>query len=479
MTMATTNAIRNIGKIVQVIGPVLDVEFEAEHLPELYNALEITGTSAAGDPIRVIAEVQQHIGRNQVRAVAMSTTDGVERGFEVVDTGGPISVPVGSVPLGRILNVIGEPVDNGAPIPKDALRWPIHRKRPDFVNLEPKTEVFETGIKVIDLIAPFVKGGKIGLFGGAGVGKTVVIQELINNVAKGHGGRSVFCGVGERTREGNDLYLEFKEAEILDKVALIYGQMNEPPGARLRVGLTGLTVAEYFRDVENADVLVFIDNIFRFTQAGSEVSALLGRMPSAVGYQPTLATEMGDLQERITSTRTGSITSVQAIYVPADDITDPAPATAFAHLDATVVLSRAITELGIYPAVDPLASSSRILDAQYLGERHYRVATEVQRILQRYKELQDIIAILGMDELSEEDKKVVARARRVQRFMSQPFAVAQQFTGIVGKYVKLEETIASFERLVSGEFDNLPEQAFFMAGGIDDVVENAKKLAQA
>jgi F-type H+-transporting ATPase subunit beta len=477
--MATTTAIKNIGKIVQVIGPVLDVEFEAEHLPELYNALEITGRSEAGEEIHVIVEVQQHIGRNQVRAVAMSSTDGVERGFEVVDTGGPITVPVGEAALGRILNVIGEPVDNGPAIPRDVPRWPIHRKRPDFVNLEPKTEIFETGIKVIDLIAPFVKGGKIGLFGGAGVGKTVVIQELINNVAKGHGGKSVFCGVGERTREGNDLYLEFKEANILNQVALIYGQMNEPPGARLRVGLTGLTVAEYFRDTEGADVLVFIDNIFRFTQAGSEVSALLGRMPSAVGYQPTLATEMGDLQERITSTRSGSITSVQAIYVPADDITDPAPATAFAHLDATVVLSRAITELGIYPAVDPLASSSRILDAQFIGDRHYKVATEVQRILQRYKELQDIIAILGMDELSEEDKRIVARARRVQRFMSQPFAVAQQFTGIAGKYVKLEETVSSFERLVSGEFDNLPEQAFFMAGGIEDVVENAKRLAQS
>jgi F-type H+/Na+-transporting ATPase subunit beta len=396
--------------------------------------------------------------------------------MEVVDTGGPISVPVGAHALGRILNVLGEPVDNGPPIPKDAPRWPIHRKRPDFVDLEPKTEVFETGIKVVDLVAPFVKGGKIGLFGGAGVGKTVVIQELINNVAKGHGGRSVFCGVGERTREGNDLYLEFKEAGILNQVALIYGQMNEPPGARLRVGLSGLTVAEYFRDQENADVLVFIDNIFRFTQAGSEVSALLGRMPSAVGYQPTLATEMGDLQERITSTRNGSITSVQAIYVPADDITDPAPATAFAHLDATVVLSRAITELGIYPAVDPLASSSRILDAQFIGERHYNVATSVQRILQRYKELQDIIAILGMDELSEDDKRVVGRARRIQRFMSQPFAVAEQFTGIPGKYVKIEETVSSFERVVAGEFDSLPEQAFFMAGGIDDVVANAKKL---
>ncbi|HEX7021133.1 MAG TPA: F0F1 ATP synthase subunit beta [Gemmatimonadaceae bacterium] len=474
--MATATAIHNIGKVVQVIGPVLDVEFEAEHLPELYNALEIKGKTDAGDDINVVAEVQQHIGRNQVRAVAMSSTDAVVRGMEVVDTGGSISVPVGETALGRILNVLGEPVDQGAPIPKDALRWPIHRKRPDFVNLEPKTEVFETGIKVIDLIAPFVKGGKIGLFGGAGVGKTVVIQELINNVAKGHGGRSVFCGVGERTREGNDLYLEFKEAGILNQVALIYGQMNEPPGARLRVGLAGLTVAEYFRDVEHADVLVFIDNIFRFTQAGSEVSALLGRMPSAVGYQPTLATEMGDLQERITSTKDGSITSVQAIYVPADDITDPAPATAFAHLDATVVLSRAITELGIYPAVDPLASSSRILDAQFLGQRHYNAATSVQRILQRYKELQDIIAILGMDELSEEDKKIVGRARRIQRFMSQPFAVAEQFTGIKGQYVKLETTISSFERLVAGEFDSLPEQAFFMAGGIDDVVENAKKL---
>jgi F-type H+-transporting ATPase subunit beta len=477
--MATTAATRNIGKVVQVIGPVLDVEFEAEHLPELLNALHITAESDSGTNIDVVAEVQQHIGRNQVRAVAMSSTDAVVRGMEVVDTGAAISVPVGDAALGRILNVLGEPVDNGPPIPKSVMRWPIHRSRPDFVNLEPKTEIFETGIKVIDLIAPFVKGGKIGLFGGAGVGKTVVIQELINNVAKGHGGKSVFCGVGERTREGNDLYLEFKEANILDKVALIYGQMNEPPGARLRVGLSGLTVAEYFRDEENADVLVFIDNIFRFTQAGSEVSALLGRMPSAVGYQPTLATEMGDLQERITSTKTGSITSVQAIYVPADDITDPAPATAFAHLDATVVLSRAITELGIYPAVDPLASTSRILDPQYIGDRHYRAATEVQRILQRYKELQDIIAILGMDELSEDDKKIVGRARRIQRFMSQPFAVAQQFTGIDGKYVKLEETINSFERLVGGEFDNLPEQAFFMAGTIEDVVENANRMAKS
>jgi F-type H+-transporting ATPase subunit beta len=476
--MATAIAGRSTGKIVQVIGPVLDVAFEPENLPDLYNAVELNTRTESGDPIRLVAEVQQHIGRNIVRAVAMSSTDGAVRGMEMVDTGAPIKVPVGEAALGRILNVLGEPVDNGAPIPPDVERWPIHRDRPEFVALEPKTEVFETGIKVIDLIAPFVKGGKIGLFGGAGVGKTVVIQELINNVAKGHGGKSVFCGVGERTREGNDLYLEFKEAKILDQVALIYGQMNEPPGARLRVGLAGLTVAEYFRDRENADVLVFIDNIFRFTQAGSEVSALLGRMPSAVGYQPTLATEMGELQERITSTKNGSITSVQAIYVPADDLTDPAPATAFAHLDATVVLSRGIAELGIYPAVDPLASGSRILDPQFLGQRHYAAATGAQRILQRYKELQDIIAILGMDELSEDDKRIVGRARRIQRFMSQPFAVAEQFTGRPGKYVKLEETVESFERIVAGEFDQLPEQAFYMAGGIEDVVEAAKTLAQ-
>jgi F-type H+-transporting ATPase subunit beta len=470
---------KNIGKVVQVIGPVLDVEFESEHLPELYNALRVRGKTDAGVDIDVVVEVQQHIGRNQVRAVAMSSTDAVVRGMDVEDTGSAIMVPVGAAALGRILNVIGNPVDNGPPIPEDVERWPIHRPAPDFADLEPKTEVFETGIKVIDLVAPFVKGGKIGLFGGAGVGKTVIIMELINNVQKGHGGKSVFCGVGERTREGNDLYLEMKESGVLNSTALIYGQMNEPPGARLRVGLSGLTVAEYFRDVENADVLVFIDNIFRFTQAGSEVSALLGRMPSAVGYQPTLATEMGDLQERITSTKNGSITSVQAIYVPADDITDPAPATAFAHLDATVVLSRAITELGIYPAVDPLASSSRILDAQFIGDRHYKVATDVQRILQRYKELQDIIAILGMDELSEEDKLVVGRARRIQRFMSQPFAVAEQFTGIPGQYVKLEETISSFERLVAGEFDQYPEQAFFMQGAIDGVVETAQRISNA
>ena len=464
------------GKIVQVIGPVVDVEFDPEHLPELYTALEIADEGNGRPPVRVIAEVQQHIGRNQVRAVAMSSTDGLVRGMDAVDTGGPITVPVGEPALGRILNVIGEPVDDGLPIPKNVERWPIHRDPPLFTDLEPKTEIFETGIKVIDLIAPFVKGGKIGLFGGAGVGKTVIIMELINNVQKGHGGRSVFCGVGERTREGNDLYLEMKESGVLESTALIYGQMNEPPGARLRVGLSGLTVAEYFRDREGQDVLIFIDNIFRFTQAGSEVSALLGRMPSAVGYQPTLGTEMGDLQERITSTRSGSITSVQAIYVPADDLTDPAPATAFSHLDATVVLSRALTEIGIYPAVDPLDSSSRILDAQYLGDRHYAAAIETQRILQRYKELQDIIAILGMDELSEEDKLLVGRARRLQRLLSQPFHVAEAFTGTPGRYVKLEDTIESFERVVRGEFDELPEQAFYMVGGIEETVDKAKTL---
>jgi F-type H+-transporting ATPase subunit beta len=447
-------------------------------LPELYTALRVQGRTD-GQEVRLVAEVQQHIGRNQVRAVAMSSTDGVVRGMDATDTGGPITVPVGKYALGRILNVLGEPVDNGPDIPAEAERWPIHREAPKFTDLEPKTEIFETGIKVIDLIAPFVKGGKIGLFGGAGVGKTVIVMELIHNVAMGHGGRSVFCGVGERTREGNDLYIEMKESGVLPSVALIYGQMNEPPGARLRVGLSGLTVAEYFRDVEGQDVLVFIDNIFRFTQAGSEVSALLGRMPSAVGYQPTLATEMGDLQERITTTKRGSITSVQAIYVPADDLTDPAPATAFSHLDATVVLSRDIAALGIYPAVDPLDSASRLMDPQYIGERHYRVATQVQQILQRYKDLQDIIAILGMDELSEEDKRIVARARRVQRFLSQPFFVAEAFTGTSGKYVKLEDTIASFERVVSGEFDELPEQAFNLVGGIDEVIERARQLESA
>jgi F-type H+-transporting ATPase subunit beta len=475
--MATATATeKNAGTIVQVIGPVLDVEFQPDHLPEIYSALLVEDASGPL-PVRLVAEVQQHIGQNQVRAVAMSSTDGVTRGMQAVDTGGPITVPVGAAALGRILNVLGDPVDGGPPIPPGNERWAIHRPTPKFVDLEPKTAIFETGIKVVDLIAPFVKGGKIGLFGGAGVGKTVVIMELINNVQKGHGGKSVFCGVGERTREGNDLYLEMKEGGVLPSCALIYGQMNEPPGARLRVGLSGLTVAEYFRDIEGQDVLLFIDNIFRFTQAGSEVSALLGRMPSAVGYQPTLGTEMGDLQERITSTRKGSITSVQAIYVPADDLTDPAPATAFAHLDATVVLSRSIAELGIYPAVDPLDSASRILDPQYVGDRHYQVAVGVQRTLQRYKALQDIIAILGMDELSEDDKLIVARARRLQRFLSQPFFVAEQFTGFKGKYVTLEDTIASFERVLSGEFDHLPEQAFYMQGGIEDVVARAKELA--
>jgi len=475
--VAEAPAAERMGRVVQVIGPVLDVEFPGEDLPDIYNALELRAEGRDGAPdIRVVAEVQQHIGRSQVRAVAMSSTDGVQRGMLVRDTGRPITVPVGEAPLGRILNVLGEPVDMQGPLGEVKERWPIHREAPSFTDLEPKTEIFETGIKVVDLIAPYVKGGKTGLFGGAGVGKTVVIMELIRNIAAEHGGRSVFCGVGERTREGNDLWLEMKESGVLDSTALVYGQMNEPPGARLRVGLAGLTVAEYFRDVEKQDVLLFIDNIFRFTQAGSEVSALLGRMPSAVGYQPTLGTEMGELQERITSTRNGSITSVQAIYVPADDLTDPAPATAFAHLDATTVLSRAISELGIYPAVDPLDSTSRILDPQFIGERHYRVATEVQRILQRYRELQDIIAILGMDELSEEDKVIVGRARRIQRFLSQPFFVAEQFTGRPGKYVKLEDTIASFERVVSGEFDHLPEQAFYMQGGIEDVIEAARKM---
>src|SRR6185437_7597285 len=470
----------NQGKIVQVIGPVVDVEFEPGKLPPIYNALEVPGagsTDIFAYSAKLVLEVAQHLGESQVRTVAMAATDGLTRGMPVNDTGGPISIPVGKETLGRIINITGEAVDKMGPI-KSTKFYPIHRPAPAFDQQSTKVEMFETGIKVVDLLEPYTRGGKTGLFGGAGVGKTVLIQELINNIAKQHGGISVFAGVGERTREGNDLYHEMKESGVIEKTALIFGQMTEPPGSRLRVGLTGVTAAEYFRDEEGQDVLLFIDNIFRFTQAGSEVSALLGRMPSAVGYQPTLATEMGELQERITSTRNGSITSVQAIYVPADDITDPAPATAFAHLDATVVLSRAITELGIYPAVDPLASSSRILDAAILGERHYRVATDVQRILQRYKELQDIIAILGMDELSEEDKRTVARARRIQRFMSQPFAVAEQFTGITGKYVKLEETISSFERLVAGEFDALPEQAFFMAGAIDDVAANAQRLAR-
>ena len=472
---------KNIGKVVQVIGPVLDVEFDPEHLPDIYNALSLKSKGEGGREIELVAEVQQHIGRGRVRAVSMTSTDGVKRGMDAIDTGSAITVPVGEAALGRILNVLGEPVDEQGPVGGDngeVERWPIHRDPPKFEVLEPKTEIFETGIKVVDLLAPYVKGGKTGLFGGAGVGKTVIIMELINNIAMEHGGRSVFCGVGERTREGNDLWLEMKESGVLKSTALVYGQMNEPPGARLRVGLTGLTIAEYFRDIEKQDVLLFIDNIFRFTQAGSEVSALLGRMPSAVGYQPTLGTEMGELQERITSTREGSITSVQAIYVPADDLTDPAPAAAFTHLDATTVLSRAISELGIYPAVDPLDSTSRIMDPQFIGERHYQVATRVQEILQRYKDLQDIIAILGMDELSEEDKIIVARARRIQKFLSQPFHVAEQFTGIPGKYVKLDETVDSFERMADGELDHLPEQAFYMKGGIDEVIAAGEELAE-
>jgi F-type H+-transporting ATPase subunit beta len=471
---------QNIGRVVTVIGPVLDVEFEPEHLPDIYNALHLKATTDSGLEIDLVAEVQQHIGRGQVRAVAMTSTDGVVRGMEALDTGDYITVPVGDAALGRILNVLGNPVDEAGPLKGEEdgtlIRWPIHRDPPAFPDLEPKTEIFETGIKVVDLLAPYVKGGKTGLFGGAGVGKTVIIMELINNIAMEHGGKSVFSGVGERTREGNDLWNEMKESGVIDSTALVYGQMNEPPGARLRVGLAGLTVAEYFRDVEKQDVLLFIDNIFRFTQAGSEVSALLGRMPSAVGYQPTLATEMGALQERITSTREGSITSVQAIYVPADDLSDPAPAAAFAHLDAQTVLSRAIVELGIYPAVDPLDSSSRIMDPQFLGERHYSVALKVQEILQRYKDLQDIIAILGMDELSEEDKVIVGRARRLQKFLSQPFHVAEAFTGTPGRYVKLGETIESFERVANGEFDHLSEQAFYMRGGIEEVVEAAKEM---
>jgi len=462
------------GRVIQITGPVVDIEFPAGHLPTIYNAVEIIREGR--EPLT--CEVQQHLGNNWVRAVAMTTTDGLARGTQVRDTGAPISVPVGEVTLGRVFDVLGHPIDGKGPVHSDHM-LPIHRSAPSFEDQTTEVEVFETGLKVIDLVCPFRKGGKVGIFGGAGVGKTVIIQELINNVAKEHAGVSVFAGVGERSREGNDLIREMTESGVIKSTAFVFGQMNEPPGARQRVGLTGLTMAEYFRDEEGRDVLLFIDNIFRFTQAGSEVSALLGRMPSAVGYQPTLATEMGDLQERITSTKKGSITSVQAIYVPADDLTDPAPATAFAHLDATVVLSRAISELGIYPAVDPLDSSSRILDAQYLGDRHYNVAIGVQRTLQKYKSLQDIIAILGMDELSEDDKLVVARARRIQRFLSQPFFVAQQFTGFEGKYVKLQDTIESFERVLGGEFDDLPEQAFYMVGGIDEAVEKAKKLASS
>ena len=471
----------NVGKIVQVIGPVVDVEFEPGKLPGIYNALEVQGVEMKdifSYSQRLVLEVAQHLGESQVRTVAMASTDGLTRGMSVQDTGGPISIPVGRETLGRILNIIGEPVDKGPAI-HSKKTYPIHRPAPAFEEQSTNVEMFETGIKVVDLLEPYTKGGKTGLFGGAGVGKTILIMELINNIAKQHGGISVFAGVGERTREGNDLYHDFKESGVLGKTALIFGQMTEPPGARLRVGLTGLTAAEYFRDEEGQDVLLFIDNIFRFTQAGSEVSALLGRMPSAVGYQPTLATEMGALQERITSTKKGSITSVQAIYVPADDITDPAPATAFAHLDATTVLSRPLTELGIYPAVDPLTSTSRILDAAILGQEHYQTARAVQSILQRYKDLQDIIAILGMEELSDEDKLIVARARKIQRFLSQPMFVAEAFTGTQGRYVKLQDTIKSFKEVVEGKHDDLPEQAFYMVGDVGEVIDKAKKLREA
>ena len=460
---------KNIGKVVQVIGPVLDIRFQDGQLPELLSAIEIQ----SGDR-KIVAEVAQHIGDNVARCISMNATDGMVRGMDAVDTGGPITVPVGDKCLGRIFNLLGQPIDE-KPAPEGVERWPIHRQPPSFEEQETSTEILETGIKVVDLIAPYAKGGKIGLFGGAGVGKTVLIMELINNVAKQHGGLSVFAGVGERTREGNDLYNEMQESGVINKTALVYGQMNEPPGARMRVALSGLTMAEYFRDRENQDVLLFIDNIFRFTQAGSEVSALLGRMPSAVGYQPTLATEMGALQERITSTKKGSITSVQAVYVPADDLTDPAPATTFAHLDATTVLSRAISSLGIYPAVDPLESTSRILAPEIVGTEHYEVARQVQSILQRYKELQDIIAIMGMDELSDEDKLIVARARKVQRFLRQPFSVAEQFTGMEGKYVPLKETIRGFKEIIEGKHDDLPESAFLFVGTIEEAVEKAKK----
>ncbi len=464
------------GKIVQIMGAVVDVEFPREGLPEIYTALRVTNPAISDKEYNLVLEVAQHLGQNVVRTIAMDTTDGLMRGQEVLNTGKPISVPVGEAVLGRILNVIGEPVDEAGEIKTDKY-FPIHRSAPSLEDQSTELEIFETGIKVVDLLCPYVKGGKVGLFGGAGVGKTVLIMELIHNVAKQHGGYSVFGGVGERTREGNDLYLEMKESGVLSKAALVYGQMNEPPGARARVGLTALTVAEYFRDEEGKDVLLFIDNIFRFTQAGSEVSALLGRIPSAVGYQPTLGTDLGELQERITSTKKGSITSVQAIYVPADDLTDPAPATTFAHLDATTVLSRQIAELGIYPAVDPLDSTSRILEPGIVGEEHYRVARMVQEILQRYKDLQDIIAILGMDELSEEDKLIVARARKIQRFLSQPFFVAEQFTGTPGKYVKLEDTIKGFKDLCEGKYDHLPEQAFYMVGTIEEAVAKAERLA--
>jgi F-type H+-transporting ATPase subunit beta len=482
---------QHTGRVVQVIGPVVDIQFEDGHLPDIYNALRIMSDStpagaglASNAALDVVVEVEQHLGEGRVRTIAMKPTDGMQRGMRVFDTGAPITVPVGPNTLGRVLNVLGEPVDfPDRPVLSEE-RWPIHRPAPNLESQSTELEMFETGIKVVDLLEPYLKGGKIGLFGGAGVGKTVIIQELIHNIALKHAGVSVFAGVGERTREGNDLWLEFQESGVINvddpsksRAALVYGQMTEPPGARMRVGLTGLTVAEYFRDAENKDVLLFIDNIFRFTQAGSEVSALLGRMPSAVGYQPTLLTEMGQLQERITSTKSGSITSVQAIYVPADDYTDPAPATTFAHLDATTNLSRAIAELGIYPAVDPLASSSRILDPRVLGNEHYTVARQVKQVLQRYKDLQDIIAILGIDELSEDDKIAVTRARKIQRFLSQPFFVAEQFTGIPGKYVQIADTIRGFKEIVEGKHDALGEQAFYMVGTIEEAVEKAKASA--
>jgi F-type H+-transporting ATPase subunit beta len=466
----------NIGVIKQVLGPVVDVEFGNSHIPKIFNALRVTNKTISSEEWNLVLEVSQHLGNNVVRCIAMDSTEGLSRGLQVKDTGAPIQAPVGKECLGRILNVVGEPVDEAGPIGASK-SYSIHKEAPKFEDQSTKLEPFYTGIKVIDLLAPYLKGGKIGLFGGAGVGKTVLIMELINNIATQHGGYSVFAGVGERTREGNDLYHEMKDSGVIDKTALVYGQMNEPPGARARVALTGLSIAEYFRDEERQDVLFFVDNIFRFTQAGSEVSALLGRIPSAVGYQPTLSTEMGAMQERITSTKDGSITSIQAVYVPADDYTDPAPATTFAHLDATTELSRPIAELGIYPAVDPLSSSSSVLTPDIVGEKHYGVARGVQQILQRYKELQDIIAILGMDELSEEDKLIVTRARKVQKFLSQPFFVAEQFTGIPGQFVKIEDTIESFEAILGGEVDDLPEQAFYLVGNLDMVKEKAKQLA--
>ncbi|MCC5642361.1 F0F1 ATP synthase subunit beta [Nostoc sp. CHAB 5824] len=480
--MVTTAEKTNIGYITQIIGPVVDVKFPGGKLPQIYNALKIVGTNEAGQEINITVEVQQLLGDNQVRTVAMSSTEGLVRGFEVTDTGAPINVPVGKATLGRIFNVLGEPVDNRGPVNAEA-SLPIHRSAPKFTDLETKPSVFETGIKVVDLLTPYRRGGKIGLFGGAGVGKTVIMMELINNIATQHGGVSVFAGVGERTREGNDLYNEMIESGVINKdnlneskIALVYGQMNEPPGARMRVGLSGLTVAEYFRDVNKQDVLLFIDNIFRFVQAGSEVSALLGRMPSAVGYQPTLGTDVGELQERITSTTEGSITSIQAVYVPADDLTDPAPATTFAHLDGTTVLSRGLAAKGIYPAVDPLGSTSTMLQPNIVGDEHYNTARAVQSTLQRYKELQDIIAILGLDELSEEDRLIVARARKVERFLSQPFFVAEVFTGSPGKYVKLEDTIKGFQKILSGELDALPEQAFYLVGDINEAIAKAEKI---